>query len=118
LPVFTDYVERYASALKQRPNWLFSVGMGPALRGPVGAVFKRITPPAVTECRKLLNSSSYRSFAGVVPRPDDLRTRLLVRLFGCPFGDLRDWGAVTEWIDGICAWIDTTLPATRFPADQ
>ncbi|MVU82374.1 hypothetical protein GPX89_34730 [Nocardia sp. ET3-3] len=118
LPGFADYVRRYAASLKQRPSWLFSIGMGPALRGPVGAVFKRITPPAVTECRTMAGSRGYRAFAGVVPRPPDLRTRLLVRLFGCPFGDLRDWAAITAWTDDITAAVENTSPATRFPAAE
>ncbi|MFC3433161.1 flavodoxin [Nocardia seriolae] len=116
LPGFADYIQRHAATLKQQPNWLFSVGMGPALHGPVGAIFKRITPPAVTECRTAADSKGYQGFAGVVARPPDLRTRLLVRLFGCPFGDLRDWTAIAAWIDGITGWIDDNLPATRFPA--
>lgn len=112
---FTDYVERYASTLRQRPNWLFGVGMGPALRGPVGAVFKRLTPPAVAECRKRAGSRDYHSFAGVIHRPEELRTRLLIRLLGCPYGDQRDWHGVEAWIDDITDWIDKTLPANRFP---
>lgn len=115
LPGFAEYIQRHAVSLRQRPNWLFSVGMGPALRGPVGAIFKRLTPPMVSECRKAIDSKGFHSFAGAVPRPRDVRTRLLVRLFGCPFGDLRDWNAISAWIDDLTTSIDNTLPATRFP---
>lgn len=45
LSVSTDYLDRHTAALRDRPNWLFSVGMEPAVRGPVGAIFKRLTPP-------------------------------------------------------------------------
>ncbi|MFD7841507.1 hypothetical protein ACFV4K_01025 [Nocardia sp. NPDC059764] len=78
-----------------------------------------VTPPAVTECRAAAGSQvarEYRGFAGVVARPPDLRTRLLVRLFGCPFGDLRDWTATATWIDDITASIGRALPTTHFPA--
>lgn len=44
LPGFADYVQRHAAALHRRPNWLFSVGMGPALSGPIGGFFKRPDP--------------------------------------------------------------------------
>jgi menaquinone-dependent protoporphyrinogen oxidase len=115
LPGFADYIERYASTLRQRPNWLFSVGMGPALRGPVGTIFKRLTPPAIAECRNWAGSREYHSFAGVIHRPEELRTRLLIRLFGCPLGDQRNWRGVEAWIDDITGWIDNMLPATRFP---
>lgn len=118
LPGFADYIERYAQTLKQRPNWLFSVGMGPALRGPVGAFFKRLTPPVVTECRTSAASKGYRGFAGVVVRPPELRNRLLIRLFGCPYGDLRDWAAITAWAGEIVSWIDDALPDTRLPATR
>lgn len=116
LPGFADYVQRHAAALHRRPNWLFSVGMGPALSGPIGGFFKRLTPPAVAACRELAHSTGYRPFAGVIPRPDKLRIRLLVFAFGCPLGDQRDWSDIGNWVDGIVTAIDATLPATRFPA--
>ncbi|WP_024803157.1 flavodoxin domain-containing protein [Nocardia sp. BMG51109] len=116
LPEFAEYTERHGLALRMRPAWLFSVGMGPALRGPLGAPLRHFIPPAIADIRKHLCALGYRSFAGVLPRPDDRRTRIIVRLLGCRFADLRDWPAVSAWADSLAIWIDARLPQAPFPA--
>ncbi|RDI55229.1 flavodoxin domain-containing protein [Nocardia mexicana] len=118
LPEFTEYTERHRLALRLRPAWLFSVGMGPALRGPLGFPLRHYTPPAVAAVGRKMCALGYQPFAGVLRRPDDARTRIIVRLLGCRFGDLRDWQAIAVWADTITVWIDTRLPSTLFPARQ
>ncbi|WP_406230381.1 flavodoxin domain-containing protein [Nocardia sp. NBC_01009] len=44
LPSAVDYVHAHRRDLDDRDVWLFSVGLGPALRGPVGRRVGRIVP--------------------------------------------------------------------------
>ncbi|WP_280336962.1 flavodoxin domain-containing protein [Nocardia wallacei] len=116
LPEFVEYTERHGVALRLRPAWLFSVGMGPALRGPLGTPLRHATPPAIAAVRKDMCALGFRSFAGVFHRPDEFRIRLIMWLLGCRVGDQRDWTAIGTWTDSIVSWIDKRLPDTRFPA--
>lgn len=116
LPEFTAYVDRHCLALRLRPAWLFSVGMGPALHGPLGSLVKHLTPPELRKVRKQVCPLGFRQFAGVFPRPDERRIRIIMWLLGCRTGDQRDWSAITAWADTLTTWIDSKLPPTRFPA--
>ncbi|MBF6176635.1 flavodoxin domain-containing protein [Nocardia blacklockiae] len=116
LPEFVDYTERHGLALRMRPAWLFSVGMGPALHGPLGFPLRHATSPAIAAVRDTMCALGYQPFAGVFQRPDELRIRVIMWLLGCRVGDQRDWPAIAAWADTLVGWIDKRLPVTRFPA--
>lgn len=116
LPEFNAYIRQYGPTLRRRPTWLFSVGMAPGLRGPLGYPLKHVTPPAITQVRNQLHPCGFQQFAGVFARPDELGTRVVVRLLGARFGDQRDWPAIGAWTDAITTRIDTEHRPTRFPA--
>ncbi|CRK51205.1 conserved hypothetical protein [Rhodococcus sp. RD6.2] len=103
LPEFHHYIERHRADLSARPTWLFSVGMGPALRGPIGAVFRRMVPPAIASVRDMLGVTEFHAFAGVFDRPPQRRLRVIMRLMGARYGDNRDWGDVRAWAFSIAA---------------
>lgn len=105
LPGFPDYIDRHCLALRVRPAWLFSVGLGPAMRGPLGFVLRHYTPGAILRVRKQLCPWEFGQFAGEVPHPHNLATRVIMWLLGCGFGDLRDWPAIAAWTDAVTASI-------------
>jgi menaquinone-dependent protoporphyrinogen oxidase len=108
------FVRRSANSLRTRPVWMFSVGIGPSLRGPIGAPAKRLVPPRIAKLRDTVRPHDIRGFAGVVPRKGNpLLARLLLRLMGGRYGDLRDWSAIEDWADGIARdLLDTPPEAT------
>lgn len=101
LPAFRAYLDRRHTALSTRPTWLFSVGMGPALRGPVGARLGRMVPKPIARIRDTLGVNDYHAFAGVFERPPERRTRLIIRLLGAHYGDNRDFADVATWASRI-----------------
>jgi menaquinone-dependent protoporphyrinogen oxidase len=102
LPAAERFARGNAEALRARPVWLFSVGIGPSLRGPLGGLLRRIVPPAIARVRDLLAPRDYRAFAGVVPRTEfSALSRAFLELCGGRFGDLRDWRAIESWAGGI-----------------
>lgn len=101
LPEFQDYVQRYRAELRQRPTWLFSVGMGPALRGPIGAIFRPMVPKPIATVRDDLHAIEYHPFAGVFDRPPEKRLRAIIRLMGAPYGDNRNWHDIEAWSASI-----------------
>ncbi|GAA4488456.1 hypothetical protein GCM10023094_48380 [Rhodococcus olei] len=103
LPEFHGYLERHRAALSMRPTWLFSVGMGPALHGPIGALFRRMVPASIASVRDTLGVNDFHAFAGVFERPPERRLRLVVRLMGVRYGDNRNWTDVTAWASSIAA---------------
>ncbi|WP_433684585.1 flavodoxin domain-containing protein [Nocardia sp. CA-119907] len=105
LPGFSDYIDRHCLALRVRPAWLFSVGFGPAIPGLLGFVLRHYTPGAIVRVRNQLCPWGFGRFAGEVPHPDSLPTRVIMWLLGCGFGDLRDWPAIAAWTDAITAAI-------------
>lgn len=105
LPPARLFLSRHASELAGRPVWAFSVGMAEALPKP----FRR-RGAAIQENRlakmvvRQIPLRGHRLFSGVyhaaqMPRP----LRLLFRLTGGRFGDLRDWDAIEAWADQIAA---------------
>ncbi|NUS42686.1 MAG: flavodoxin [Mycobacteriaceae bacterium] len=116
LPELNTYIERNREALRHRPVWLFSVGMGPAMRGPIGRRLKRMVPPQIARVRDDVAALEYRPLAGVYHAPTSLRMRLLLRLIGTPYGDLREWDAVSAWAETIAAGVDIALEPAHLPA--
>ena len=101
LPEFGDFVERHRSTLCQRPVWLFSLGMGPTLRGPIGAIFRNKVPPAIADVRDRLTTVEYHPFGGRFDRPPDPKIRTIMWLMGARPGDHRDWADIDAWATTI-----------------
>ena len=101
LPEFADFVERHRSTLSRRPVWLFSLGMGPALRGPIGAIFRNKVPPAIADVRDRLAAVEYHPFGGRFDRPPDPKIRAIMWLMGARPGDHRDWADIDTWATTI-----------------
>ncbi|MDY6811917.1 MAG: hypothetical protein SW127_23400, partial [Actinomycetota bacterium] len=85
----------------RRPVYLFSLGMGPVLRGPVGAIFRTKVPPTIAALRDRLAAVEYHPFAGRFGRPPQLRIRFLMWVMGARPGDHRDWADVRRWAESI-----------------
>lgn len=102
LPAAELFAWKEFDALRSRRVWLFSVGVGPSLRGPVGAVLRRIVPSRIAQVQRLVGARDYRAFAGVFPSEGTTwLTRLLLTICGGRFGDLRDWHAIDTWAAGV-----------------
>ncbi|MFE3756042.1 flavodoxin domain-containing protein [Nocardia tengchongensis] len=103
LPELDDYTRSHRDELRARPVWLFSVGLGPALVGPIGHLIGRAVPKRIAALRDTVTPRDYRAFAGHYERAGvSLSARTLYRLLGgSRYGDLRDWPAITAWIDII-----------------
>ncbi|MBJ8341240.1 flavodoxin domain-containing protein [Antrihabitans sp. YC3-6] len=105
LPDAERFLRRHRVVLQGRDVWLFSVGLSPALHGPVGRRLKRAVPKNIASLLELISVREYAVFAGVFSRADTTRvSRIVYRLIGGGgFGDLRDWQAIARWTDGIGA---------------
>ncbi|HEY7593128.1 MAG TPA: flavodoxin domain-containing protein [Actinophytocola sp.] len=98
------FARRNAEVLRARPVWLFTVGIGPSLRGPVGGLLRRMVPPKIARVRDLLAPRDYHAFAGVVSRSAfSAASRAVLELCGGRYGDLRDWRVIGSWAAGIAA---------------
>lgn len=106
LPDLVDYVDSNVTALRARPVWLFSLGMGPTLRGPVGALMRTKVPPQVAAVRDQVGAVAYHNFAGKFGRPPDIKIRIVMGLIGARPGDHRDWDDVEQWADRISRSLD------------
>ncbi|MBH0781073.1 flavodoxin domain-containing protein [Nocardia bovistercoris] len=112
LPEADAYLRTHRDALTSRPVWLFSVGIGPSLRGPIGRRLARIVPPDVAEIREMISPRAYRAFAGYCSRADlPVPSRVVYRLIGgARYGDLRDWDQIRDWTDNLAD--ELGLPST------
>jgi menaquinone-dependent protoporphyrinogen oxidase len=103
LPPALLFFTRHAPELAKRPVWAFSVGMADALPKPFrrrGAAMQQERLARVLF--KEVPLRGHKVFSGVykaVQMPAPLR--VLFRLTGGRFGDLRDWAAVDAWTDQI-----------------
>lgn len=98
LPVVEDFVLRRLDLLDTMPVWLFSVGISPSLRGPIGGLLRDAVPPRIALLRDLIQPLDYHAFAGLVPRAGSpMLSRVLLRLCGGRYGDLRDWLEIEVW---------------------
>lgn len=112
LRVAENYLWHHADALRVRPVWLFSVGISPSLRGPVGHLLREVVPTRIAEVCELIGPRDYHAFAGVVSREGALLpARFLLWLCGGHYGDLRDWQEIETWTDGIAAYLHGAVPA-------
>lgn len=103
LPAAVDYIGRNRAELAATDVRLFGVGLGPALRGPVGRRVGRVVPKKIAALRDAVRARDYRAFAGIYERRGVSRkARTLYRLMGGGrYGDLRDWSAIQGWATGI-----------------
>lgn len=119
LPAAVEYISDHRHELLERDVWLFSVGLGPALRGPLGRRVGRAVPQHIAAVRDSISPREYRAFAGRYERAGvDLAARTIYRLIGGRrYGDLRDWGAIRQWTAAIATSLrlPTTLNATIRP---
>ena len=92
----SELVDRLADVLRERPVWVFSSGpLGDPPR-PEG------TGPAIEEAVARLAPRDHRVFAGALDRDDlGLGERAVVKVVKAPYGDFRDWEAVTAWATAI-----------------
>ncbi|APA98719.1 flavodoxin domain-containing protein [Nocardia seriolae] len=112
LPELTRFVRAHLDELRARPVWMFSVGLGPALVGPIGRRIGRVIPKKIADLRDSVAPNDYRAFAGRYERAGvPLTARTIYRLIGGPrYGDLRDWTAITGWTDTIAQELKLPLP--------
>jgi menaquinone-dependent protoporphyrinogen oxidase len=116
LPAAEDFVRHNAATLRRMPVWLFSLGIGPALRGPVGHVLRDAVPPRIGSLCELIGPRDYRAFPGVVPRAAfSPMSRVVLWACGGRCGDLRDWAAMAAWATGIAGYLHEPLPAEASP---
>jgi menaquinone-dependent protoporphyrinogen oxidase len=99
------FVERFERELQGRPVWLFS-------SGPLGDPPAPVEDPVDAETMiRRTGARDHRVFAG---RLDKARLgpaeRLIISAVHAPFGDFRDWDAVSTWAAEIAAAL-TPLPA-------
>lgn len=114
LPTAESFVRRHADELRAMPVWLFTLGIGPSLRGPVGRLLRDAVPPRIAQVCELIGPRDYHAFAGVVPRGGaPLVSRVLLRVCGGRYGDLRDWPAIDRWTAEIATYLHGEVPAAK-----
>ncbi|WP_067857597.1 flavodoxin domain-containing protein [Nocardia shimofusensis] len=123
LPEAQSYIRAHDQELRDTELWLFGVGLGPALRGPIGRRLGPVVPPEIARLRDLVAPRDYRTFAGVYERAGvPLSARVRYRLLGGgKYGDLRDWPSIRAWSDEIATTLGLrsvsidTEPSTHTP---
>jgi len=112
LPAMESYVDTHREALAGTEVWLFSVGLGPALRGPIGKRIGRVVPKRIAALRDSISPREYHAFAGHYERAGvSLQARTLYRLMGGDrYGDLRDWAAILAWTTAIASSLGLPHP--------
>jgi menaquinone-dependent protoporphyrinogen oxidase len=105
LPPALLFFTRQAPDLAKRPVWAFSVGMADALpklfRRRGAALQQERLAGVLSEDVPLRGHKVFSGVYKAVQMPAPLR--VLFRLTGGRFGDLRDWAAVDAWTDEISA---------------
>lgn len=105
LPQALLFFTRHAPELATRPVWAFSVGMSAALPKPFRERGRALQQKHLELAQfQEVALRGHKVFSGVyqagqMPAP----LRVLFRLTGGRFGDLRDWAAVDAWTDQITA---------------
>ncbi len=114
LPAAVQFFARHAPELAKRPVWAFHVGMADALPKPFrkrGAALQQarlagVLPQDVPLRGHGMFSGVYNS--GQMPSA----LRVLFRLTGGRFGDLRDWTAIDAWTDHIATQLARPASST------
>ncbi|MEV6140209.1 flavodoxin domain-containing protein [Nocardia sp. NPDC051990] len=113
LPAAVTFVRTHREALRNKNVWLFSVGLGPALGGPIGSRIGRIVPKKIAALRDSISPRGYQAFSGHYEHVGvSLKARILYRMMGGGrYGDLRDWAAIRAWSTSIARSLG--LPAAQ-----
>ncbi|MER7172153.1 flavodoxin domain-containing protein [Streptomyces mesophilus] len=111
LPQAGDFLRAHADLLRFCPVWLFSVGMPDALRGPWKPLARAEEPVILASLPEHIPHRDHRLLSGVIrPGHLPLTGRLVFRLMGLRYGDLRDWPQIEAWADGIGQELTTSEP--------
>ena len=114
----TEFVQRFAPALSERPVWLFS-------SGPVGDPTRRLVqkmtadPVELPDLLALTNAREHRLLAGRLIAKDVRGPRRLPRLlFRGIEGDWRDWAEIERFANAIAdaLGVTTTRAETKRPS--
>jgi menaquinone-dependent protoporphyrinogen oxidase len=101
-PEARDFVDEFGHELLDRPLWLFS-------SGPLGEPPKPdedpMDVPAIVEAT---SPHQHRVFPGKLdPEALGMAERAIVRALRAPYGDFRDWDAITGWAGEIADALDS-----------
>ncbi|MCY1157286.1 MAG: flavodoxin [Citricoccus sp.] len=112
LPTAAEYTTRHAEALRDRPVWLFSVGMTSALprwiRRSAHASQDRRLAHAL---RDVVCPRGHLLLSGVAtPGQFPRWVGTLFRVLGAHFGDYRDWARIEAWAQEIAGELQSTRP--------
>jgi menaquinone-dependent protoporphyrinogen oxidase len=108
LPRALDFVRDNAPALRDRPVWLFSVGMPGAFRGPLGRLMMSEGPRLAAQFDGVVEPVGHRLFSGVVARSHlPAKGRFLFKIMGGRYGDRRDWPGIDAWSEEIARRLET-----------
>jgi menaquinone-dependent protoporphyrinogen oxidase len=103
-----DLVTGSADVLRTRPVWLFS-------SGPMG---RDIVDPADAaegmKLQELVGARDHRVFAGKADRHEfGFAERAILRMVKNPYGDHRDWEAISAWATSIAGALTTVAPGVH-----
>jgi menaquinone-dependent protoporphyrinogen oxidase len=112
LPTAQLFMSRHTPELAAVPVWAFSVGMADALPKPLRRRAAALQQDRLAASLKDVPLKGHRLFSGVYPAarmPAVLR--MVFRLAGGRFGDLRDWAAIDSWTAEIADQLHSASPA-------
>ena len=110
LPEASQFAQRNAALLRQRPTWLFrvsSVGDHESVfAAPVARVLRAMKKetPEIRAMRAAIQPCEHRNFAGAIARSDwGAAGNAFLRIMGGRYGDHRNWPAIDDWATNIAA---------------
>ena len=113
LPEASQFAERNAAVLRQRPTWLFSVSSvgdhESVFSPPVGRVLRAMKKETgeISTLRSAIHPREHRNFAGAIARTDwGAGGNAFLRLMGGRYGDHRNWPEIDSWASRIAAQLD------------
>ncbi len=96
-----EFMKKHEVSLSQRPVWLFS--SGPTGQGDAIALLDGWQLPA--DQKPLIDHIQPRGIAvfhgNIDPRRVNLIEKTAVQALKKPFGDFRDWDAITSWAESV-----------------
>lgn len=106
LPPAKEFLMRNQVALRQRPTYLFSIGLPAELRRPLrGWATHQEERRLVRDLQVVARPMDHRLFSGVFERSDagGAVGRLVYWAVSGHYGDFRDWDAIDAWARAIAA---------------
>jgi menaquinone-dependent protoporphyrinogen oxidase len=102
LPSAADFLTANRRDLRDKPVWLFSVGMPGAMRGTFRRWAMLEESDILAELLEDVTPVEHRLFTGVVTAETFGKFgALLFRAMGGRFGDFRDWAEIERWSASI-----------------